>query len=200
MKHVFTDTDLIELDRIWPLGRQLAVPENGTIVVAGVYEGRYCHFLSELFPTATVYGYEPDPDAFLTAAARVGGAHLFNVGLATANRQMALLNGGTDGASVVASGSPVRGVQMDAVTAFHTLPPIDLLVLNVEGYEWTLLPYLLGELMHHRIASMAIQFHPEYVTDNHVTRVLNQLGEYYERTYWEWPSWVNVQRRNSYVK
>ena len=111
--HTFTDPDLLELDRIWPLGQQLVVPENGTIIVAGAYEGRYMDYLSELFPTASIFGFEPQKVAWQTALNRLRGkpkVECFNYGLGTAKREMALGKIGTDGASVAESEGDCKSI------------------------------------------------------------------------------------------
>lgn len=195
MKHTFTDPDLAELDRIWPLGQLLTVPDNGTILVAGAYEGRYIAYLHEMFPQTAIHGYEPQDVACEGAANRVPDAELYDSGLATANRKMFLGRYGTDGASVLADEGFAQSVNMvDAVEAIQGIPPIDLFVMNMEGYEWALIPYLLDEMMHHRIRALAIQFHPEYVSVERSQRVLDYLGEYYLNTF-NCPGWTYWERK-----
>lgn len=191
MKHTFTDPDLIELDRTWPIGQMLDVPENGTIVVAGAYKGRYMHYLSELFPTAYLIGFEPRQSVMVEAQKRLGariGALLkiqfFNQGLATADRFSVMGRADSDGASVVEVGGEHCDVQMvDAVEALQSFNPIDLLLLNMEGSEWALIPYLLDEMMHHRIASIALQQHTKYASKERISRVWSYLAEYYDLVY-----------------
>jgi len=198
--HTFTDPDLAELDRIWPLGRQLVVPDDGTIVVAGAYEGRYLRYLSDLFPTAKVWGFEPQATAFLTAQERCKdnlNIRLFSFGLATSDRYIRIGNAGTDGASVATLAGKLEGAQFrDAVVMLNSTLPIDLLVLNAEGSEWALLPYLLDEMMHHRIRSMAIQFHPKYVSIERCNRVVSYIREYYTQAYFDWPHWCYFVRKD----
>lgn len=196
MRHDFTDPDLMELDRIWPLGQLLTVPDNGTILVAGAYEGRYIAYLHQMFPKALIVGYEPQGAAFDVACNRTPDAKLYNYGLATASREMWLGRYGTDGASVLTTdGCAFAENMVDAVKAIQNIPPIDLFVMNMEGYEWALIPYLLDEMMHHRIRSLAIQFHAEYVSSERANRVLDYLGEYYLNTF-KCPGWTYWERKN----
>ena len=189
MNHVFTDPDLLELDRIWPLGQQLVVPEFGTIIVAGAYEGRYMHYLSKRFPKARVFGFEPQ-ESKIDAARKYGT--VYNYGLATANRSVSMGQSGTDGASIANLNGEVEFVEMrDAVEAIHLVAKtVDLAIFNMEGSEWALIPYLLDEMIHHRVKSMAIQFHPHYVSPEREIRVLKYLDEYYERQYYDYPIWT----------
>lgn len=193
----FSCADLSELDEQWPLGKKLVVPESGTIVVAGAYRGRYLHYLSELFPTAGLFGYEPQKAAFHQAQRRVEKAVVFNYGLGSASRSVTMGNTGTDGASVINPSGFRKLVELrDASEVLGVYPVIDLLVMNMEGYEWALIPYLLAEMMHHRIKSMAIQFHPEYVCPERAGRVFGELLWYYHHeNYWDYPTWTYWQRR-----
>jgi FkbM family methyltransferase len=177
------------------------VPENGTIVVAGAYKGRYLHYLSEMFPTAWLYGYEPQKEAFMEAKSRLGDkAHLFNKGLSTSERMAAVGSYGTDGCSALSNKGARNILEMfDAVEALDVSilafrVSIDLLILNCEGSEWALIPYLMIEMMHHRIASMAIQFHPEYVSPQRAARVRDYLSEYYSKTYEDTNNWTYWKR------
>lgn len=205
MKHTFTDSDLIELDRIWPLGQQLVVPENGTIVVAGAYEGRYLHYLAEMFPTVQLLGYEPQRQFTMNAAVGrllpyMNRINISHAGLATAKRLVRVGNYGTDGCSVLATTGQRHTLPMlDVVEALGAGIGkfIDLLVLNCEGSEWALLPYMMDEMMHHNIRSMAIQFHPEYVSEVHKYRVLEYVSEYYKNTFQCHGCWTYWQRKES---
>lgn len=110
---------------------------------------------------------------------------------------MLLGQSGTDGASVGDAIGNLELVKMrDAVEVIHGLgPPVDLAVLNMEGGEWPLIPYLLDNLMHHRIASMAIQWHPKYVSNARACRVTDYLGEYYTVGYNDFPTWTHWTRK-----
>jgi FkbM family methyltransferase len=202
MSHTFTDPDLAELDRIWPLGRQLVVPEHGDIIVVGAYEGRYMAYFRELFPTASLTGYEPQMAKFEVLKSRFANqlqVILFNAGLATAARSVHLGNWGTDGATVATTDDHAYGLKVkmwDAVEELSSHLSIDLLLLNCEGSEWPLIPYILDEMMHHRIRTMAIQFHPKYVSREREARVFEYLLEYYTRPYWDYPTWTYWQRRD----
>lgn len=199
MTHTFTDPDLIELDRIWPLGQLLEVPEHGSIVVAGAYHGRYIHYLNEMFPTAGIVGYEPQREAFHKCRERFllnSFVVIKGDGLGTANREVYLGRVGSDGASLMEVDGPVYRVQiLDSVQELQRRPdPIDLFLMNMEGSEWALIPYLLGEMMYHRIRTLAIQFHTEYVSHERSQRVISYLSEYYNNTF-NCPGWTYWERK-----
>lgn len=198
MKHTYTDPDLAELDRIWPIGQMLEAPKDfSVIVVAGAYKGRYIAYLSEMFSQAQFVGYEPQQDAYESLVLRFATSkrvQIIKAGLGTGNRQVAMGKSGTDGASVLSTSGKTTWVKLfDAIEAMPAY--IDLLVLNMEGYEWALLPYLLNEMMHHRIASLAIQFHYDYVSTQAANRVIEQLSEYYHCPYSDENHWTYWRKK-----
>lgn len=198
MKHDFTEPDLAELDRIWPIGQMLAVSDKGAIIVAGAYEGRYIAYLHEMFPMAEIHGFEPQEHAFLVASKRAPArVTLYCSGLATKERRMQMGHSNTDSASVLVHAGHLQDVSMiDAVEAIQSIPPIDLFVMNMEGYEWALIPYLLDEMMHHRIKSLAIQFHADYVSLQRAQRVRDYLGEYYTLAFADTNNWTLWERKS----
>lgn len=199
MKHEFTDPDLIALDAIWPIGQMLSVMDGGTIVVAGAYEGRYIHYLNQMFPKAHIVGYEPQRDAYVKCEARFVGNDMVevrNYGLATSERDVELGLAGTDGASSVAFRGQNELVHMANIVEELQLQgsELDLFVMNMEGSEWAVLPYLLDEMMHHRIKSLAVQFHPNYVSKDRKVRVQAYLFEYYDLEYSDKNNWTLWKR------
>lgn len=201
MKHTFTDPDLLALDKIWPIGQMLEVPEHGSIVVAGAYEGRYVHYLSEMFPKAFIVGYEPQRASYRIASNRLqgrAGIVFINAGLGTGDREVRMFNSETDGANIIREGGKLsRVVIKDAVNEIHSRLPrtVDLFVMNMEGSEWAVLPYLMDEMLHHRIRSFAIQFHPDYVSAERAFRVREQLSWYYHLIHNDYPSWTYWKRK-----
>lgn len=173
-----TDFNFGDFNAIKPL---LSVP--GTILVAGAYRGDYLLYFSQQFPSARLFGYEPQTEMFDQARRRLGRkAALFNYGLGTAKRTVMGGRCGSDGSSaLVTDGKHESWLMRDAVEVIHEISPaLDLLVLNCEGGEWALLPYLLDEMMHHRIASIALQQHTQFASPQRIARVLDYLREYYD--------------------
>lgn len=193
MSHIFTDPDLAELDRIWPVGQMLSVPTGGTILIAGAYYGRYFRYLKDRFPTASIIGYEPNPDAYHIAL-NLPWTSLYPRALGTANRKVRMTVEG-DGSNCIRPGSTERyAYAVDAVEAILNLGKIDLFLMNMEGSEWSVLPYLLDEMMHHRIETLAIQFHPTYVSSVRMLVVLEYLSSYYRLLYDNIPTWSYWKR------
>lgn len=191
-------SDFTELDRIWPLGQQLVVPENGVIFVAGAYHGRYCDYLSHRFPAASIYGFEPQRAAFNNAVIRCHSrpnVELFNFGIAITTSPQTLGDCHTDGASLLKdSGYRERCYFLDSPTLrrFLGVEHIDLLLLNIEGYEWPLLKQWLSpsehEIEHYR--SLAVQFHIGKESPSDGCDLIDGLTAYYGRPeYFDYPDW-----------
>lgn len=200
MKHEFTDPDLLALDEIWPIGQQLVSRQHGAIIVAGAYKGRYIRYCADRFPDVKITGYEPQTEIFnelYQGLKHNQNIKLVNGGLGTANRRCTIFDAGTDGASFLSlKGKSTFAHMHDAVERVHADAVdgvIDAMILNMEGYEYALLPYLMGEMMSRRILSLAVQFHPDYVSIGHALRVQDLLHENYRLIYSDtnnWTHWV----------
>ena len=190
----------MELDKIWPIGQMLSVATGATIVVAGAYRGRYIHYLNEMFPTAHIVGYEPQYAEFEKLENRFMGneqIEIRNYGLTTSDRDVALGLAGTDGASAVIFRGQNETVHMANVVEELQIQAheLALFLMNMEGSEWAVIPYLLDEMMHHRIKSMAVQFHPDYVSAGRAIRVKEYMREYYNLVYEDTNNWTLWERK-----
>lgn len=68
--------DLKELDELWPLGRQLVLPDNATIVVTGAYKGKVMDYMLRVYPQiGRIVGFEPQTWAYGDALIRLHEAH-----------------------------------------------------------------------------------------------------------------------------
>lgn len=134
-----------------PIIRNLKIPDYATIVVVGAYKGATVRFIKYCFPTASIYAYEPQKFAYdeLIKSQR-RGVRSYNLALGTNTLASAsLYESGTDAASLL----PLPEYRtretvsvVDARTVFMGLGIIhvDFMLMNIEGYEYYLLPYLLS--------------------------------------------------------
>jgi len=195
MNHVFTDPDLAELDRIWPLGRQLVVPEGGKVLVAGAYKGRYMDYVCTLYKPGMVLGYEPQHDAALEARNRVKKHHnafVISAGIGVHDCMVTMENLNTDGCKVGVV-DPAHLVMFRGIEGvLSQFEPVDLFICNMETYEKFLIPYLLGSGLMEQIRSLAIQFH-EAIPNR---RIWDKLENHYGRpVYDDYPVWCYFQRK-----
>lgn len=196
-------------------------PYDGpTIAIAGAYQGKLCQLFLELYNPTLVTGFEPARWAYLAAKERLAPypahqvhLHPFGIGDHTeANLPMGDFN--TDAQSFMPSSLNVReqgtGTLLAAEpclklasppsqktpTALYP-PPIDLLVINMEGYEYVLLPHLLSSplgqlsLLTQYVSSVAIQFHTHYQPSSLSHQlILSLLDEQYPHSVHDYlPSW-----------
>lgn len=179
----FSTPELQELDRIWPLGQQLIVPENGIIFVAGAWKGLYCRYLTERFPTAKIYGFEPQRAACREAAnwtAMDKNVSIFPFGIGIEDAVMLMGDAGTDGCSVLKStGNMTTGIFIESsmIRDWLDVESVDLAVINMEGYEYHLLEDWMKDDEINHYHSLAIQFHKELVEKPTGSRI---IGEVYQ--------------------
>lgn len=138
------DLDLDELDRIWPLGKQLVVPDGGTVLVAGAYEGRYMHYICTRFKPGKVLGFEPQVEKVPIAEDRLRQhgqlTKVFGLGIGVQDCLAFVQETGTDGCKISLAGVATGQVKLrsiDSILDEHG--PIDLFICNMEGYEVPLL-------------------------------------------------------------
>lgn len=190
------DSDLQALDDIWPIGRQLVIPDGGTVVIAGAYRGRYMHYVAERYPKAgLILGFEPQQKACKEAARRIAkynNCFVICEALGTCTEYpKAMGKSGTDGCSFISSEEPIEKVQMiefSEAMKRHDFPNIDCFICNMEGYEYTLLGHLFNLDIHKHIKSMAVQFHSNDGIPDREKLIGVILDEYYGEPI-ESPGW-----------
>ena len=181
-----------------PLLRDLKLPVIPTIVVVGAYKGDTVEFLHQHYPDAMIHAYEPQKWAYdkIVPAANI---HKHNVALGQMNSSESLYFFETDGATLVPTDMAKATQEMsqrvrtvDALVALEPLGDIDLMVMNIEGYEYTLIPYIIGSIpvarllvqYYHYIGAYSTAFENTraYLTDimHHKERAVGKGWFYYE--------------------
>ena len=126
----------------WPLTK------DSTVVEVGGYTGRWALQIATRYHPQ-LFVFEPQPWAHAVAQALLDkDAWVFPYGLADHDGMMAMGNWETDGCSLVNTiRSTSEGRFCEIKTAFERLEiaEIDLMLMNIEGYEYTLLPYMLDK-------------------------------------------------------
>lgn len=205
----FSTKDLQKLDSIWPIGRELVVPDDGVIFVAGAFEGLYCRYLGERFTNSRIYGFEPQREAWDYALRNVRPCEqcsetgwdyehveIFPFGIGLQGSVSTMFDAGTDGCSLLKrDGDETQALLIEsrAIRSWLGVDRVALAVINVEGYEYPLLNDWLkhGEISHYD--SIAIQFHPVLagLPENADTDPLVKgLFEHYgQPKYFEYPTW-----------
>ena len=156
-----------ELLERWPLAKAFDLPPNSITIVVGAYQGLAMELLSELYNPKHLIGFEPQKWAVDEAISRLNGRNytLFPAGLGVAKGTFPMGEWHTDACSFINTGPGSRyqgtGELWDADETLTILLPskIDLLIMNIEGYEWSLLPYLQEKGWLDKIDRLAVQWH-----------------------------------------
>lgn len=195
----FTDSDLQALDAIWPIGRQLVIPDGSTVLIAGAYKGRYMHYIAELYPKAgLILGFEPQKEVAQEAFWRTHkyqNCIVVGRALGTESRESVPMGEwGSDGCSLVSVHGKIGLVSMvefSEALKQHRIKKLSCFICNMEGYEYELLPHIFRNNLHKQIDSIAVQFHPESALGEQTIRVA--LNEYYKRAIQSpgWEYWLN---------
>lgn len=191
-----------------PLLASLELPPNPWLVVVGAYKGDTVEFLQYHYPDADIDAFEPQYWAWLKlqeVAEKGKHTHCYNFALGTHSEQgVALFKSGTDACSLLPIGvEPKTDVAVcEVVDAFAAINycrnkrtdkhlHISLLFMNIEGYEYKLLPYI---MLMFSVQRVLVQFHHyktvypadfmsvrTYLTDNYNETEVGKGWFYYER-------------------
>lgn len=137
----------------WPLS------SNSVVVEVGGYKGRWALQIAEKY-NAYLYVFEPQPWAAEVCRALLGDrATVLNYGLGVEDAALPMRAWETDGCSFVKGGDGPTGWMHEIGRAFEELgiARVDLMLVNIEGYEYTLLPHMFDRGIHPR--RLMVQFH-----------------------------------------
>jgi FkbM family methyltransferase len=172
-------TRAAELDRPWD-ARALDWPltKKSVVVEVGGYCGRWALQIAERYGSR-LFVFEPQGWAADVCKAVLGKrARVYDYALGDRDGTFPMGGFETDGCSFVKEGGP-RGLMREIGQVFKELKlsKIDLMLMNIEGYEYTLLPHMLGQNI--RPARLMVQFHtndPDQVETHACRQLLNEHG------------------------
>lgn len=196
-----TNKELEHLRGDWPLTEIIfaSLPKyNAHIGIIGAYEGKLMELFAVNTTPKTIVGYEPQLWAHDKARVRLepyNNCVVYPYGLGIqdeSNVPMGFF--GTDGCSILAA---TTSEDVGIGNLHDALPELinatyDLVVVNIEGYEFILLPYLLEKLkLSTHIHRLAVQFHDGYSLNNsEYAKLIYDLNNEYEHNFGLYlPSW-----------
>lgn len=199
-------SDVRALALEWPLVHLFRLSPGANIVVAGAYEGRAMELLATVYPEyGRLVGFEPQPGArevALKRLARFPRVTIEPYGIAERDGTFPLADNGSIYASFVdldpahsRAGSARASVgelrEVEEACRSLDLDRIDLLLLNVEGYEWLLLPHMLlaGMFAVGYVERLALQVHWGMGYDHTLADITQRLEATHKRVFDEIPSW-----------
>ena len=170
----------------WPL------TEDSTVVEVGGYCGRWALQIAERYHPR-LFVFEPQPWAAMVCKAALGNqAQVLTLALGVESGLMTMGEWETDGCSLVKQGAQDVAVA-EIGGAFHSLEisDIDLMLMNIEGYEYTLLPHMLDKgILPKRLM---VQFHDHAdlggSKQSVITQRLFDVGYRVVWSYWALTAW-----------
>lgn len=152
--------DLQSID--FPIGKGCVAVEIGG------YTGRWAKAIAEKY-NPCLFVFEPQRWAYEICKKELSGfetAHVFNFGLGVENGRFPLYNFETDGASFVLENHarPTGdGRMVEIRRAFRSLGIqfVDLMLMNIEGYEFKLIPHMIHYGLMSKIRFFMCQFHTD---------------------------------------
>lgn len=179
--------DLEDLIERWPLVKEFSLPADSIVVVVGAYKGITMDLLDELYHPSLIYGFEPQPwaakEAFERLKEKFPRLQVYNAALGVTEGDYEMGEWGTDACSLVNTGPSARehGIVhvVPAETYFNNIPHCDLMVMNIEGYEFTLLPHMRAQEILKKVDRLAVQWHTDLAPGLDETMVARYIDELY---------------------
>jgi FkbM family methyltransferase len=171
------------LEHPWDLDSvDFPLTEDSVVFEIGGYEGRWAKEISERYHPLLL-AYEPQDWAFekcTEALMDYPNSHVHHVGLGVETGFFDMGNYGTDGCSFVnlPSGKPVGIGQLVEISKHLAgVKHIDLCLMNIEGYEFKLIPYMIETGIMDRIDYFMCQFHLNLGNENEYHDLRRELSK-----------------------
>jgi hypothetical protein len=138
---------------------------DSIVLDIGSYKGQWLQTICNKYNCYGI-GCEPTQEAFLESFSKISDKISFiNCGVTVEESSDIKMNVGTDDSSIVRKlqNSKEETVKMFNVNEFFKTilknPIINLVQINIEGYEYVLLPYMISMGLFNNIKAVQIQFH-----------------------------------------
>lgn len=139
--------------------------DNAIVFDVGAYEGAWTKRMAEKYETYQFHSFEPAPRAYGVACKRLvefENVNLYNLALGTTTKKALLYDSQNDGATLIQDDGAGVDVQIMDFMEFverENIQRIHLMSVNVEGWEFELLPYLILTGLIRQIERLMIQWH-----------------------------------------
>lgn len=202
--------DCEELIERWPLIKKFDLEPGANVLVVGAYRGLAMEALANLYPECSlIVGFEPQGWAAEDASERLKPYPIclvFDEALGTEAGEFPMGEWHTDACSFVNTGpgSRERGrgwmVDADQFLRGPLYQTIDLMIVNIEGYEYKLLPYMHEHGLLDRVKRLAVQWHwglgpdpmDSHDMDDHIDRLL--VEDNYKLVHDDRPAWTYMEK------
>ncbi len=171
---------------------------NESIVLdLGFYLGNFADAITKKYD-CTVYGYEPIVSHFNNSKERFkdnAKVKVFNYGLGEKNQDIKISNNNESSSIYDESFSSFEVIKIrDIVEELQelSLPKIDLLKINIEGSEYTLLDRMIKADCISKIDNIQVQFHMQFekeITRNYLQSLLSKTHVLTYNYGYVWENW-----------
>lgn len=198
-----------ELAEIWPEGWLLALPPNATILVAGAYRGRAMELLATMYGDfGRLIGFEPQLEHAEFTRERLkrfgSRVQVLDYGLGVTDGTFPMAEAGAEFAGFVnldpahARREGLLGTTVGELREFNLamgqlgVRKIHCFLLNVEGYEFQLIPHLgaTGWFDSGAISRLMAQIHWGMPGDSVFPQMAASLERTHKRVYDALPNWA----------
>lgn len=197
-------TDQEELDR---LVRAFPLTPDSLVWIAGGFHGDQTRWFSDYYK-CNVWAFEPQPEPYADLMKLESEkVKTYNFGLGERDGLFEMCKPGTDACSYITHDStqivpgPYIETQMVDVVGFmnkrdNPLWKVDLFLMNMEGYELILLPYMMRTGLIKRFAHLMVQFHLGWDGGLGYPQLRRDMEATHE-IIWEYrtPAWVTWKRK-----
>ncbi len=149
--------------------RKANLTENSLVVDIGAYQGLWLKDMNQRY-NCTAIGFEPmsfEPIANLNEKITIHRKAL-------SNRDGSEVISDKSDSSTIGEGDTVIET-MDSAKFFKEDIDIDVLQINIEGYEYLLVPYLIENNLLDRVKRVQIQFHIDKPDSNKMKSIIDDL-------------------------
>lgn len=173
---------------------EFPLTKDSVVLDIGGYKGRWAKEILQRYE-AKVFVFEPQEWAFKIAQAELQEfetAKLYNFGLGVESGKFEMEEFETDGASFILGTSTRQQSgegELKEIAGWlyeNNFDTIDLVMMNIEGYEFKLIPYMIEKGIMQRVKFFMCQFHLRDWTDEEPYEAIRkQLGEFLE-VHWDY--------------
>lgn len=173
------------LEHEWDLKSvDFPLTKDSVVFEIGGYEGRWAKEIASRY-NPDLYVFEPQPWAFeicQQVLSEFSGSRVFPFALGLTTAELAMGSWETDGCSFtnIPSGKPTGTGRMREIhTSLRELAieHIDLCLMNIEGYEFKLIPHMIETGIMDRIDYFMCQFHLNSGSENEYHDLRRKLSE-----------------------
>ncbi len=181
--------------------------EHSIIFIIGAYSGKTAQYFMDRH-NPFMFLFEPQKKLASELMVKFKDnprVSVFPFGLGERNFRGKMSQYGLDGASFVPMlGSETGGRigkgkvrEIGAFMGLHHVKSIDLCVMNCEGYEWRLLPWIIKSNIIQKIRYLMVQFHIEYEGQERMQEIRDMISLTHTIKDDHWPVWVSWFRRKA---